>query len=144
MGQDKYEFIHVVQKGGNHGWNLLEGFHRFKLPKGPQPPEPLVPPIFEYSHEEGLSITGGYVYRGSKLPALDGWYVFGDYAPQKLWAIRRAGEHKVEHMTLLSKAVIMSSYAQDRDGELLLVEHLGERHVWRLVPAETASEPETR
>jgi len=136
VGQNAYEFVHVVRKGGNHGWDLLEGFHRFELPKGSEPPEPLVPPVFEYPHADGLSITGGFVYRGRAIPALDGWYVFGDYVTRKLWAIRRAGEGQVEHMTLLPASVIMSAFAQDRDGELLLVEHLGQGKVWRLVPAE--------
>ncbi|HYN63342.1 MAG TPA: hypothetical protein VES36_01955, partial [Candidatus Limnocylindrales bacterium] len=88
---------------------------------------------------DGMSITGGFVYRGSKLPALVGWYVFGDYVTKRLWAIRRAGEGKVEHMTLLADSVVMSSFAEDRDGELLLVEHLGQGMVWRLVPAATGS-----
>lgn len=136
VGQDEYEFIFVVQKGGNHGWDLLEGFHGFELPVGEQPPEPLVAPVFEYPHPDGFSITGGYVYRGSKIPALVGWYVFGDYASERLWAIRRTGEHTLDHTTLSLNSVIMSSFAQERDGELLLVEHLGERRIWRLVPGD--------
>jgi glucose/arabinose dehydrogenase len=135
VGQNLFEYVHVVQKGGNHGWDLVEGFHRFELPVGQEPPEPLVPPVFEYPHPEGFSITGGFVYRGKAIPELVGWYVFGDYASKRLWAIRRAGPGKVEHMTLLRESVIMSSFAEDRDGELLLVEHLGDRKVWRLVPS---------
>ena len=138
VGQNAYEWVHVVQKGRNHGWDLVEGFHRFELPAGQEPPEPLVPPVFEYPHPDGLSITGGFVYRGRAIPELVGWYVFGDYATKRLWAIRRAGPGQVEHMTLLRESVIMSSFAEDRDGELLLVEHLGDRKVWRLVPASPA------
>jgi glucose/arabinose dehydrogenase len=138
VGQRDFEFIHIVRKGGNHGWDLVEGFHRFELPVAKQPPEPLVPPIFEYPHPDGLSITGGYVYRGSRIPSLVGWYVFGDYATKRLWAIRRAGEGKVEHMTLLADSVAMASFAEDREGELLVVEHLGQGRVWRLVPAAAA------
>ena len=134
VGQNLFEFVHVVQKGGNHGWDLVEGFHRFELPLGREPPEPLVPPVFEYPHPDGLSITGGFVYRGAAIPQLVGWYVFGDYVTKTLWAIRRAKPGTVEHMTLLPSTVTMSSFAQDEHGELLLVEHLGEREIWRLVP----------
>ncbi|HZM00591.1 MAG TPA: PQQ-dependent sugar dehydrogenase [Planctomycetota bacterium] len=144
VGQNAYEFVHVVRKGGNHGWDLLEGFHRFELPAGEQPPEPLVPPVFEYSHDDGLSITGGFVYRGQAIPELVGWYVFGDYVTKKLWAIRRAGEGRVEHMALLRESVIMSSFAEDADGELLLVEHLGQGQVWRLVKASAPAGKDSR
>ncbi len=135
VGQDRYEMVFVVRPGGNHGWDLLEGWHRFELPEGIPVPPPLVRPVFEYPHTlaGGLSITGGFVYRGQALPELVGWYVFGDYITQRVWALRRVGEDRVEHTTLLDQAVLMSSFAQGHDGELLVLSHPG-GPILRLLP----------
>jgi glucose/arabinose dehydrogenase len=150
VGQNLYEFVHVIEPGGNHGWNLVEGFHRFALPAG-EPPEGLVPPVFEYPHLEavdedairagtvtdvgdGLSITGGYVYRGQHIPQLQGWYLFADYLTKRLWAIRCPEPGTVEHATLLEDAGLVTSFAQGADGELLLIDQHGT--VQRLVTAE--------
>jgi glucose/arabinose dehydrogenase len=131
VGQNEYEFVHVVQRGGNHGWNLVEGFHRFRLGAGEALPAGLVPPVFEYPHPDGLSITGGFVYRGRALPELDGWYVFADYVTKRVWAIRRRSDDLVEHTTLLDRAGVISSFARGHDGELLVIDHQGP--IWRLV-----------
>jgi glucose/arabinose dehydrogenase len=153
VGQDRYEFVHVVQRGGNHGWNLVEGLHRFALGPDEPPPADLVPPVWEYPHtavatdaelaagDAGLSITGGCVYRGQALPELRGWYLCADYVTQNVWALRRAapdpdGRPVVERALLLRQAGIISSFAQGHDGELLVVEHMGRGpSLRRLVPA---------
>ncbi len=152
VGQDSHEFVQVIQRGGNHGWNLVEGFHRFALRPDAPVPQDLVPPVWEYAHrsvasdeqladlDEGLSITGGFVYRGRALPGLQGWYLCADYLTQHLWAIRRAppdpgGRPVVERALLLPEAGLLSSFAQGHDGELLLIDHLSPGPtVWRLVP----------
>ncbi|MFO0839301.1 MAG: PQQ-dependent sugar dehydrogenase [Phycisphaerae bacterium] len=90
VGQNQFEEIDIVTNGGNYGWVFREGFHCFD-PFNPNTPpatctsvghlgEPLIPPIAEYSHAQGISITGGYVYRGSRFPALQGLYLFGDWS----------------------------------------------------------------
>lgn len=153
VGQNLHESVFVLRAGGNHGWNLLEGFHRFRLPAGEAPPADLVPPVWSYPHMDaagdaeraagdvGLSITGGCVYRGRALPELTGWYVCADYVTQNLWAIRRLppdpdGRPVVERVRLAERAGILSSFGQDPQGELLLVEHMGRGpSVRRLVPA---------
>jgi len=149
VGQNLYEFVHIAQPGGNHGWNLVEGFHRFKLAAGSAPPAELVPPVFEYPHlaavdaeaiaagravdvGDGLSITGGFVYRGKAIPGLQGWYVFADYVTKHVWAIRRTEDGKVEHALLLEGAGLVASFAQLHDGELLVIDHQG--LVSQLVP----------
>ncbi|WP_159467400.1 sorbosone dehydrogenase family protein [Dyadobacter sp. 3J3] len=76
VGQNKYEEVDIITKGGNYGWRPIEGLHPFNE-KDPQPKNPIAP-ITEYPHPEGLSITGGFVYRGKAIPALSGKYVFGD------------------------------------------------------------------
>ena len=131
VGQSAFEFVHVVQRGGNHGWNLVEGWHRFRMKPAQATPPDLVRPVFEYPHSDGLSITGGFVYRGRALPELDGWYVFVDYVTQRVWAIRRQPNDVVKHTTLLERAGEISSFAQGHDGELLVIDHQGP--IWRLV-----------
>ncbi|MEQ1858843.1 MAG: PQQ-dependent sugar dehydrogenase [Chthoniobacteraceae bacterium] len=89
VGQNKIEMVHRVERGGNYGWRLKEGTFRFhptgliELP-GPDLPPGLSDPVLQYDHNDGTSITGGYVYRGKALPALTGLYVFADYrTPEK-------------------------------------------------------------
>jgi glucose/arabinose dehydrogenase len=84
VGQDLREEIDVVEKGGNYGWSLREGTGSFgqKTAGGP-----LIDPIWEYDHQIGKSITGGFVARGGAVPALEGGYLYGDYVSGKLWAL---------------------------------------------------------
>jgi len=120
-------------------------------------PPDLIPPIWEYPHtsvasdaeraagDEGLSITGGFVYRGKAIPGLQGWYLCADYVTKHLWAIRRAppdadGRPVVERALLLRDAGVVSSFAEGMDGELLLIQHLGDQpRVMRLLPAPAAN-----
>ena len=85
VGQDLQEEIDIVTKGGNYGWRRLEGTKPF----GRQPEEPgMIPPVWEYDHQIGKSVTGGFVYRGSAMPELVGSYLYGDYVSGRLWALR--------------------------------------------------------
>ncbi|GGB83911.1 PQQ-dependent sugar dehydrogenase [Dyadobacter sediminis] len=84
VGQDKYEEVDIITNGGNYGWRAIEGFHPFK-PSDPQPSK-AIKPIYEYPHTEGISITGGFVYRGKAIPALAGKYVYGDMMGP-IWAL---------------------------------------------------------
>src|SRR5690606_16183964 len=97
VGQDLYEEINLIEKGGNYGWNYKEATHDFPgreslmaaLGQKPGPPQDLVliEPIHEYSRADGLSITGGYVYRGQAIPALQGTFLYGDWRFGNLWAL---------------------------------------------------------
>lgn len=86
VGQDLWEEINIVRKGGNYGWNLREGKHPFG-PKGSGPRRDLIDPIWEYHHKVGKSITGGHVYRGKDVPQLQGSYIYADYVSGKIWAL---------------------------------------------------------
>jgi glucose/arabinose dehydrogenase len=92
VGQDMYEEIDLIVKGGNYGWNIREGLHPF-APKGRKPradavkPANAIDPIWEYDHDIGKSIIGGPVYRGKKIPELQGAYIYADYVSGKLWAL---------------------------------------------------------
>jgi len=85
-GEDRYEEVNVVEKGGNYGWNVREGTHCFRrktCPEATAEGDPLTPPVVEYSHEGGsiggVSVVGGYLYDGTELPALEGVYLFSDW-----------------------------------------------------------------
>jgi hypothetical protein len=89
VGQNSIEEVDVVERGGNYGWRLLEGSFPFDpngvgagfvtRRRGPVP-HGVHSPVAQYDHDEGLSVIGGFVYRGSRLPKLVGHYVFGDFA----------------------------------------------------------------
>jgi hypothetical protein len=91
----------------------------------------LVLPIAEYSHAEGgCSVTGGYVYRGSKYPALQGSYFFGDYCSGIIWSVQRAGD-QWEMTKRLEAGKRISSFGEDVNGELYVIDHGGS--VYQLV-----------
>ncbi len=136
VGQNRLEEVDRLVKGGNYGWNLMEGSERFRRGDARLPPG-LIEPVAEYGREQGLSITGGYVYRGRRLPALAGWFVYGDFMTLRMWACREdrdGGRHEV--VTLARAPQAVSSFAEEPDGELLLTGFGGRNgKVWRLVPA---------
>src|SRR5690606_8817016 len=111
VGQDLWEEIDIIVKGGNYGWNLREGKHPFG-PNGAGPRHDLIEPIWEYHHDIGKSITGGCVYRGKKLPILQGAYLYGDYVSGKLWALRYDFDKKevTANHTIPSQKITVISY----------------------------------
>ncbi len=121
VGQDLWEEIDIIRAGGNYGWNVREGKHPFGLlGSGPRPD--LVDPIWEYHHSIGKSITGGHVYRGSRLPALRGAYLYGDYIALKLWALRydeSTGTVTANH-TIPSDPLAVISFGEDEEHETYL------------------------
>jgi glucose/arabinose dehydrogenase len=78
VGQDKWEEVDIIEKGNNYGWRLTEGTHCYNPSTGCNT-SGITMPVAEYSHREGASIIGGYIYNGTKVPALKGLYVFGDW-----------------------------------------------------------------
>jgi glucose/arabinose dehydrogenase len=137
VGQNRLEEVDRLVKGGNYGWNALEADEVFKLRKGKDVPADAIPPVASYPHSEGLSITGGYVYRGQKIQGLQGWYVYGDFMTLRMWACRedrQGGKHAV--VTLAGAPQQVASFAEEPDGELLLAGFDGKKgRVYRLVPA---------
>jgi hypothetical protein len=86
VGQDLWEEISIVERGKNLGWNVREAAHCF-FPKDGCSSAGLVDPIFDYDRSLGLSVTGGFVYTGKRIPTLAGRYVFGDFGTGRLWAL---------------------------------------------------------
>ena len=88
VGQDIWEEIDLIQKGGNYGWSWREGAQPFVIRQEPAPADAkFIDPIHQYDHSEGLSITGGFVYHGKALPDLAGKYLYGDFANGRIWAL---------------------------------------------------------
>jgi quinoprotein glucose dehydrogenase len=88
VGQHQKEEINLIKRGGNYGWSFREGTGEFLLKnRKPSSEIEFIDPVFEYGHDEGTSVSGGIVYRGSKYPELYGHYIFGDWGTGKCWAI---------------------------------------------------------
>lgn len=133
VGQDLWEEIDIVENGKNYGWNVMEGFHCFKPRKGCKT-EGLVLPIHEYGHDDGISITGGFVYRGKKIPALEGVYVYADYGSGKIWGLTydQKAKKKVKNELLLNSNLPVTTFGEDPDGELYLAAYQG--MIYRIDP----------
>lgn len=123
VGQNKYEEIDIIEKGGNYGWRIKEGFHDYNVPTGSYDTN-LIKPIYEYDHSIGISITGGYVYRGNAIPQLTGKYVYGDYNG-KAWVLANtANKWENSDLTFVNKPqgnLQILSWGEDEDGELYML-----------------------
>jgi glucose/arabinose dehydrogenase len=123
VGQDTYEEIDYQpagSKGGaNFGWNFREAAHPFRG----VPPDTvtLVDPVFEYSHSQGCSVTGGYVYRGKDLPELNGVYFFSDYCSGNIWGLLQNGG-AWKSAQLFTTSMHVTSFGEDQNGELYLLD----------------------
>ncbi len=122
VGQNLYEEIDLIERGGNYGWNRREGLHPFGV-KGRGPGKEFVDPIWEYHHDVGKSLTGGAVYRGSRLPELAGHYVYGDYVTTKIWALKydEAKGRVVANHPIKDRGRPILSFGEDEKGELYLL-----------------------
>jgi len=133
VGQDLWEMVYLVQRGGNYGWNVMEGSHAYQ-PWRKRGPTPILPPIVEHSHAEARSLTGGCVYRGKRLTDLAGAYVYGDYDTGKIWALRYDGRKVLWHKEIAESNLRLVAFDEDAAGELYLLDHMGGR-IHRLVPS---------
>jgi glucose/arabinose dehydrogenase len=126
VGQNNWEEINYQRAdsagGENYGWNIMEGDHPYS---GAPIPNGLTNPVAEYSHSDGCSVTGGYVYRGELLPDLRGAYIFGDWCSGTVWTIRQDGAGNWAMNGLLNSGKLISSFGEDESGELYLVDHGG-------------------
>ncbi len=136
VGEASLEEINIITKGGNYGWRVFEGTMPFNDSGNSLPPSAFTPPVYEYSHSLGCSITGGYVYRGSLLPSLQGQYIYGDYCSGRIWALEYSGG-SVQSNTEIAMVPSVSSFGEDGDGELYIVSLSGD--IYRLVETESAN-----
>jgi len=126
VGQNKYEEINLIKKGGNYGWRIMEGYHCFN-PSSNCNTGGLELPIDEYNHETGISVCGGYVYRGKASPKLNGYYIFGDWNG-KLFALSKSNdgtwkriEPNVDGTGKNDLNGKLNSMGEDMDGEIYLL-----------------------
>jgi glucose/arabinose dehydrogenase len=144
VGQDLWEEVDLVTKGGNYGWCVREGMHRFK----PGPPgAQYLDPVIEYphkpdlrkeskfpNHSTGLCVIGGYVYRGLKYPSLQGIYIYGDYNLGTIWGFRYKDGTVTDYGTMLDQPKNVASFAEDGDGELYVM--MLDGHIYSIGTAE--------
>jgi glucose/arabinose dehydrogenase len=126
VGQSSWEEIDIVTAGGDYGWDDREGAHCF---------EPAtdcitdsIDPVTEYDRSLGASVTGGFVYRGSAVPDLVGWYLFGDFVSGRVFAIPADSAAGTEPEVLLESGLGIAAFGESVDGELFIVNYGGSIH----------------
>lgn len=132
VGWEQWEMIYRVRRGGNYGWSITEGPNQNVRTDVQPGPGPILPPIHSVPHSEGASITGGFVYRGNKLPKFRGAYIYGDWETGKFWALRNDGDRLVSNEELCDTALKPVSFALDPAGELLVLDYNG--GLYRIIP----------
>jgi len=138
VGQNRYEEIDLIVRGGNYGWKLREGFHPFE-PQAPQTGDVLIDPLVEYFRHEGLSVTGGRVYRGTRLPEYQGAYFYGDYVTGNVWTLRLDSRKRViENRKVARTGLNISAFGEDHAGELYFTAFDGYVYRFRKRPGDLA------
>jgi glucose/arabinose dehydrogenase len=139
VGQNAWEEIDIVVRGGNYGWNKREGKHEFRGDQSHR--SPMIDPVFEYGRRSGGSITGGHVYRGSNIPWLVGRFVYADYMSKRIWNLSppKKGEDKyVASQMATTTPLAISSFGETPDGEILacgfMTPYASTGKIYRLVP----------
>jgi len=123
VGWELWELVFKASRGANFGWSIVEGRQQVH-PERKVGPTPIIPPLIEIPHTDGVSITGGYVYRGKKHPALVGQYLFGDWETRRIWGSK--WDETTQAMTpmkdVIESGVRLVDFAEDHDGELFLLD----------------------
>jgi len=138
VGQNVWEEVDVVAaaagagRGANFGWNVTEGRHCYASPGCDT--SQFTMPVLEYSHAQGCSISGGYVYRGAAIPALQGHYFYADFCSGWVRSFRMQDGQAVEpyQWPTLAPGGSVTSFGQDAAGELYIM--IAEGRVFRIVP----------
>lgn len=138
VGQDLWESVYRIEKGGNYGWSVTEGSHPFR-PERKTGPSPILKPILEHPHSDYRSLTGGFVYRGSKHKALVGAYIYGDYDTGKVAALRYDGKRVTMQQELVDTPFRVITFCEDQAGELYFVDFMNGT-VYELAPAPPAAD----
>ena len=149
VGQSSWEEINVQPAnssgGENYGWRCREGMHDFDT-SGDCSQTPFTEPIYEYGHNQGCAITGGYVYRGCAVPDLQGTYFFADYCSSRIWSFRYDGTTVTEFTDRTSELspggglsiATLSSFGEDAAGELYILDQT-DGEIFKIVRADGGS-----
>ena len=133
IGQDRFEEINIIRRGGNYGWNRYEAKADFKKDAVMATPVHDEPVTF-YGREWGISVTGGYVYRGADFPQLQGNYFYGDYATGNLWRVKKDDDGNYTNELVRRTGRSISSFGTNDRGELYLLSFDG--GIYRIVPTD--------
>lgn len=136
VGQDLWEEVLLIEKGGNYGWSVQESNHPFR-PERPKGPSPILAPVVEHHHVDFRSVTGGWIYNGSRLPELRGAYIYGDYDTGKIWILGYVDGQVKEHRELADTQLRIIDFGQDAQGEVLILDFMG--RIYQLTPAPPVS-----
>jgi len=139
VGQDQWEEVDIVTKGGNYGWSVREGTRPFG--NRPTTATAFVDPVWEYDHQIGKSITGGFVYRGKAIPELAGAYLYGDFVSGRLWGLKLdEATGKASNVKIPWSGLPIYGFGTDADGEAyVLTSSPTGQGVFRLAPATKAA-----
>lgn len=137
VGQDLWEMVLKIEKGGNYGWSVTEGSHPFR-PERKKGPTPILKPVAEHPHSDFRSVTGGYVYHGDRLKELKGAYIYGDFDTGRIWMLRHDGKKVTRHEELYDSPLRVIAFAEANDGELYVLDWVGGQ-LHRLVKAPPAT-----
>jgi glucose/arabinose dehydrogenase len=140
VGQNAFEEVHYeaanAPAGLNYGWNRMEGLHCY--PNSGQTncnaDGKFVLPVIEYGRDFGLSVVGGYVYRGQQFPDMQGVYFYADFGQSRIWALRKTADGLWENAELTQAGFPISSFGEDEAGELYLVDFAG--GIYKLIQAQ--------
>lgn len=126
MGQRSWEEVNFLPAGtgagSNFGWSIYEGSHPFIDQQAGS--DVLTMPVMEYGHDQGCSITGGYVYRG-EMPEWQGIYLYGDFCSGTVWGLLRNTEDDWVSKQLFQTQTRISSFGVDNNGEIYLLDYQG-------------------
>jgi len=139
VGWEQWEQIFLIKRGANYGWSAMEGNNPI-LPER-KSTVPITPPIVTHDHTEAASITGGFVYRGKRLPELVGAYVYGDYETGKIWALWHDGQQVTRHEEIADTSIKIVSFGQGEDGDVYFLHWGNPSTVHRLVRNPKAGKP---
>lgn len=124
VGQNSYEEIAIVRRGENLGWNVFEGFHPHS-DQYRQNEAKYVPPVFAYPRKLGVSVTGGYVYRGQRAPSFYGVYIFADYESRRIWGLTQTNRRLLKIREIGRAPQRIVSFGEDNAGEIYAVGYEG-------------------
>jgi uncharacterized repeat protein (TIGR03806 family) len=133
VGWELWELVFKAKRGGNYGWSVMEGPQPVNV-EARRGPAPISPPLKAHPHSEAASITGGFVYHGTRLPELAGAYVYGDYQSGIIWGLRNQGETVTWQRELARTPLHLVAFGENHEGELYLVDHDRTHQIYRLVP----------
>jgi glucose/arabinose dehydrogenase len=126
---DLVEEINLVEPGADYGWDVMEGVDCYRDEDCDTSEFTL--PVATYNHEDegGCVAVGGQVYRGSAIPELNGWFIYGDYCSGRIWATSTVEPY--ETVVLMESGLQIAAFTQDADGEILVLAypHRGQRRV---------------